>query len=54
MNQTPKNHARKARLPLAVIAAGSLALGGITGGTMLAAPRHGGPNSGSQRSFASS
>ncbi len=38
MNQTPKNHARKARLPLAVIAAGSLALGGITGGTMLAAP----------------
>ena len=38
MNQTPKNHARKARLPLAVIAAGSLALGGITGGTMLTAP----------------
>jgi hypothetical protein len=38
MNQTPKNHARKARLPLAAIAAGSLALGGITGGTMLVAP----------------
>lgn len=38
MNQTRKKHARTARLPLAVIAAGSLALGGVTSSFAMGLP----------------
>ncbi|MGJ3403622.1 PT domain-containing protein [Glutamicibacter sp. Je.9.36] len=38
MNQTRKSIVRKARLPLAVVAAGSLALGGVASGTAIYAP----------------
>ncbi|WP_334121736.1 hypothetical protein, partial [Glutamicibacter sp.] len=38
MNETRKKHARTARLPLAVIAAGSLALGGVTSSFAIGLP----------------